>query len=72
MEIIDIVIRVLLLVSFGLNIWGCVLSGRVIKRARKSWERANELADALAELHDEYIKQQATEAFINTMGDDET
>jgi hypothetical protein len=67
MEILDNIVRVLMYISLGLNIWGFILSMRVVKRARKIWERANELADALSELHDEYVTRQATEAFINTM-----
>lgn len=51
MEILDNIVRVLMYISLGLNIWGLILSMRVVKRARKSWERAKEVSDALAELH---------------------
>lgn len=57
----------LMLTSAAANLYACVRSAMAFKQARKSWKRANELADALAELHDEYVKVQATEAFINTM-----
>lgn len=57
MEIFDNVVRVLMYVALGLNIWGMILSRRTIKRARKSWERANELADALAELHARFLEK---------------
>lgn len=57
MEILDNIVRVLMYISLGLNIWGLVLSMRTMKRARKSWERANELADALAELHARFLEQ---------------
>ena len=56
MEILDNIVRVLMYISLGLNIYGCVLSLRAIKRARTSWKRANELADALAELHARFLE----------------
>ena len=51
MDILTEILRIMMLVSLGLNIWGFVLSMRTVKRARKSWERAKEVSDALAELH---------------------
>jgi hypothetical protein len=57
MEILDNIVRVLMYISLGLNIWGLILSMRVVKRARKSWKRANELADALAELHTRFLEK---------------
>ena len=68
-DVIYWIMYVLMMFSTALNLFGLILSIRSTRRARKSWERAKEVTDALAEIHDEYVKVQATEAFINTMGD---
>lgn len=71
-DVIYWIMYALMMASTALNLFGLILSIRSTRRARKSWERAKELTDALAEIHDEYVKVQATEAFINTMGDKES
>lgn len=67
MDILTNVLRVLMVVATVLNAVGFVTSMKNAQRYIKEWKRAMKLADALSELHDEFVREQATEAYINIM-----
>jgi hypothetical protein len=67
-DVVYWILDALMLVSLGLNIYGCFLSARSWKRARKQWEIAADMVAGIEGMMDKVREKVAEEIFDKIEG----